>query len=125
MSSYSERTATSLGSVLPRTTRINTIRDFLQVLSISRVQRVQRESSSAYRSKILNDKGSQFVVYTDDGIKAYGQPSSVVKCAKFALSTESLTRDAEARVRAIQSPRFTIWLLNLLRELSTRCIESY
>lgn len=124
MSNYSERTATSLASVLPRATRINTIRDFLQVLNLSRVRRIQRESSSTYRSKILNDKGSQFIVYTGDGIEAYGQPRSVVKCAKFALSTESLTRDAEARVIANLLDSLN-WLLSMLRGLSTRCIGSY
>lgn len=104
MFNYSERTATSLASVLPKATRINTIRDFLELLNITRVKRVQLESSSSYRSKILNDKGSQFIVYTDDGIRAYGQPPSVVKCAKFALSPKSLTGDAETRV--IKPPRF-------------------
>lgn len=98
MSKYSERTATSLASVLPRASRINTIRDFLELLNVTQIQRVQRESPTTYRSKILNDKGSQFTVYTDDGIKAHGQPPSVVKCAKFALGPNSLTLDAETRV---------------------------
>ena len=93
----SERTATSLGSIIPNTTQNRTIKDFLQLLRSREIERVQLEASNTYRSNILNDSGSQFTVFTDDGIKKYGGPVAVVKCAKFHLSSQALANDNQTR----------------------------
>ena len=94
----SERTATSLGSLVPATAQIHTIRDFLQLLHSRGIERVQLEEKIRYRSNILNDSGSQFTIYDDQGIKSYGQPIAVVKCAKFQLGTHPLLQNERKRV---------------------------
>lgn len=93
----SERTATSLGSIIPNSSQNRTIKDFLQLLQSREIARVQLEASNIYRSKILNDTGSQFTIFTDHGIKKYGGPVAVVKCAKFHLSAEARADDNQAK----------------------------
>jgi serine/threonine protein kinase len=95
----SERTTTSLGTTLTGSAQTITVRDFLSLLSSHDVKRVQIESMTQYRKTVLSNSGSQFTIYTDDGIKRYGQPDAVVKCAKFKLSKTAAASDTRTQVR--------------------------
>ena len=95
----SERTTTSLGTTLTSSTQTITVRDFLSLLNSHDVKRVQIESMTQYRRAVLSDSGSQFTIYTDDGIKRYGQPDAVVKCAKFKLGKTAAASDTRTQVK--------------------------
>ena len=95
----SERTTTSLGTTLTSSTQTITVRDFLSLLNSHDFKRVQIESMTQYRKAVLSDSGSQFTIYTDDGIKRYGQPDAVVKCAKFKLSKTAAASGTHTHVR--------------------------
>jgi hypothetical protein len=82
----SERTATVLEDILPILSQKVTLPGFLGFLNSRDVQRVQLDSVTLYRSKIISDSGSQFTIYTDDGIRRSGKPEGVVKCAKGGLA---------------------------------------
>lgn len=77
---------------------INTVRDFVTFIEAGDVQRVTLESVSVYRSKILSDHGSQFTIYTGDGILLYEKPAVVVKCAKLRLPREAQPTNDKQRV---------------------------
>lgn len=95
----SERTATKVGEDLLTLTALPTIRDFITLLNSRGVERVQRESTSTYCSKILSSSGSQFTIYTDDGIRETGKPVGVVKRAKFQIARGNKTPSVSVRVR--------------------------
>ena len=103
----SQRTATKVGDDLLTSTALPTIRDFLALLNSRGVERVQRESTSIYCTKILSSSGSQFTVFTDDGIRETGKPVGVVKGAKFQLRRDNHAPSDSARVRLsmLVSPR--------------------
>lgn len=81
----SQRSATQLAEEISSSATIRTIRDFTALLNDRGVPLLQRESSTTYLSKIISSAGSQFIVYTDDGIRKVGQPVAVVKRAKAHL----------------------------------------
>ena len=95
----SERTATKVGEDLLTLMALPTIRDFITLLNSRGVERVQREYPSTYCSKILSSSGSQFTIYTDDGIRETGKPVGVVKRAKFQISRGNKTPPVSIRVR--------------------------
>jgi hypothetical protein len=77
---------------------INTVRDFVTFIQAGDVQRVTLGSANVYRSTVLSDHGSQFTIYTGDGILLYDKPAVVVKCAKLRLPREAQPTDDKQRV---------------------------
>jgi hypothetical protein len=92
------RTPTPVVHELASNLEINTVRDFLTFIQARDVKRVQLQYISSYRSKILNDHGSQFTVYTGDGVNLQRKPQVVVKCAKLKLVDKQQVLPEEHRV---------------------------
>ncbi|KAF7553407.1 hypothetical protein G7Z17_g3648 [Cylindrodendrum hubeiense] len=90
MSIQSNRSRTILNNDHIASLRLRTIKDFCEVLQSRHVQRVTLNSYNDYRSRVLSNRGSQFVVYAGDGVELFGQPPVVIKCAKVFLSNDSL-----------------------------------
>ena len=101
MPKRSIRTPTSVAHELSSKVEINTIADFQTFIQARDVQRVQLQYANIYRSKVLSDHGSQFTVFTGDGIHLYDKPAVVVKCAKLRLADKPLPLHNEQRVSSI------------------------
>lgn len=98
MPKRSIRTPTPVAHELSSKVEINTIADFLTFTQARDVQRVKLQYSNIYRSNVLSDHGSQFTVYTGDGVMLYDKPAVVVKCAKLRLAAKPLPLYNERRV---------------------------
>lgn len=98
MIKQSFRTPTLVEHDLTSNHEINTVRDFLTFIQARDIQRVQLQYINTYRSKILSDHGSQFTVYTGDGVNLQRKPQVVVKCAKLKLVDKQQSLSEEQRV---------------------------
>jgi len=89
MAVRSNRSLTILNDDDAAMSRLRTLNDFCEALESRHVQRVTLESRTGYGSRVLSNRGSQFVVYYGDGINTRGGPPVVLKCAKFHVSNAS------------------------------------
>jgi hypothetical protein len=95
----SERSNTILASLTAQPNHVRSLNDLSKLLNTTDVKRVQLDSASVYRKQLISDAGSQFTVYTDDGVKRYDQPVGVVKSAKFQINTQGPINDEHAKAR--------------------------
>lgn len=96
----SDRTATVVGQGWSEQQQIGTIDRLLELLHRGGVRKVTLRSYSSYRSVILSDRGSQYTVYTGDGVNTFDKGEVVVKCAKLPLGSTPLLESDQRRVRA-------------------------
>ena len=115
----SDRSATSLASLIPATADIQSVHDFLQLMQSRGIDRVHLESRSRHCASIVDDSGSQFTVFDDFGIKKHNQPAAVVKCAKFRFGSTELLHNEKKKVRSLAIKDFPNQLSDIKQRLVT------
>ncbi|KAJ3548162.1 hypothetical protein NM208_g1145 [Fusarium decemcellulare] len=100
MPKRSNRTPT----VIERTSELEqtgTVRQLLQLFTRGNIRRVTLSHYSLYRSKLISDRGSQFIVYSGDGVNTFGEGHVVVKCVRLKLGDEPLSRNDKNREQVL------------------------
>jgi serine/threonine protein kinase len=100
MPKRSDRTATVIGVGKAGQGDSGAINQLLELLNRRGVHRVTLRSYSEYRSIVLSDRGSQYTVYTGEGVNTFDKGDVVVKCAKLPVGTEPLSDHDQRRVQA-------------------------
>lgn len=97
MPKRSNRTATLIENDSEKVSN-GTARQLLELLQQGGVKRVTLRHHLEYHTKILSDQGSQFIVYTGDGVNSFDKGHVVVKCPKFKVGNEPLLKTDKNRV---------------------------
>src|SRR5208282_56363 len=99
----SNRTATKIVDSEASNTEIKTVKDFLTIINLADIQRVEIENITTYRSHCIGS-GSQCRIFDDRGMRRAGLPSAVIKCSHFQLSLDKVWPQTENRqVRTIKA----------------------
>jgi serine/threonine protein kinase len=131
----SERSNTVLESLQLPTGHAPSLNDLLKLLNAAGVKRVQLNSASVYRKRLVSDDGSQFTVFEDDGVKRYGQPIGIVKSTKFKINEQGQIDDDHSKVRCNctnpppkltnRQQRSASWLYRELRVLTDPLLSKH